>query len=123
MLGEFMETGWAKLNRFLIAAMVSVLLARCGGAVDATVGGSVDGLSGGTSVVLVNNGTDPITVNGNVSYQFDVRIATGAAYAVTVSSQPVGETCTVANGSGTIDQNGDAISNVIVNCFANGTAQ
>lgn len=119
-----METGWAKkLNQFLIAAMDPVLLAGCAGAVDATLGGSVVGLSGGTSVVLVNNGTVPITVNGNASFQFDVRITTGASYAVTVSSQPVGEACTIANGSGTIDQNGDTVSNVIVNCLANGTAQ
>jgi len=78
-------------------------------------------LSGGMSLVLVNNGYDPITVGSNGSFQLDAQVATGAGYAVTVSTQPLGETCTVASGSDTIDQAGDAVTSVVVNCYSNGT--
>ncbi|MBV8635766.1 MAG: hypothetical protein JO002_14825 [Burkholderiaceae bacterium] len=102
-------------------ATASILGACGGGAADATVGGTVVGLSGGTNVVLVDNGSDPITVGGNGSFSFDQKISSGNAYSVTVQTQPIGETCSVANGSGTIDGEGDAVTNVTVNCYATGT--
>lgn len=40
------------------------------------------------------------------------------AYDVTVLTQPVGQTCAVANGSGTIDVSGDDVSSVSVSCAA-----
>ena len=65
-----------------------------------TVGGSVSGLSG--SVVLQDNGADNLTVTANGPFTFATGLASGAAYAVTVKTQPAGQTCTVANGSGTM---------------------
>ena len=79
------------------------------------------GLSGGTSVILVNNGTDPITVSGNGTFTFDQQIAAGSGYSVTVQTQPIGETCLVTNGSGTIDSEGDDVTTVTVTCYATGT--
>jgi hypothetical protein len=104
----------------LLAA--ALLLSACGGgAIDASVGGTMAGLSGGTSAVLVNNGSDPITVGANGTFTFDQQIQSGAAYSVTVQTQPIGETCLVTDGSGTIDSEGDDITSVVVTCYATGT--
>lgn len=62
-----------------------------------TVGGTVSGLTG--SVTLQNNGGDDIIKTTNDGFTFTAQ-AEGADYAVTVSSQPTGQTCTVTNGSG-----------------------
>ncbi len=80
-----------------------------------SVGGSVSGLSGG-SLVLQDNGGDDLTVTGNGSFTFATKLASGAAYAVTVKTNPSGQSCTVQNGSGTI---GSAnVTNVSVSCAA-----
>ena len=82
-----------------------------------SVGGTVSGLSG--SVVLQDNGGDNLTVSANGPFTFATKLASGAAYAVTVQTQPAGQTCTVASGSGTI---GSAnVTNVAVSCTANAT--
>ena len=65
-----------------------------------SVGGSVTGLSG--TVVLRDNGGDDLTLTANGSFAFVTKLATGAAYNVTVKTNPSGQTCSVANGSGTI---------------------
>jgi hypothetical protein len=104
-------------------AVLAGTLSACGGGsgFNASVGGSVSGLSGGTSVILVDNGSDPITVGANGNFTFDQQIESGNGYAVTVQTQPIGETCLVANGSGTIDGEGDAVTSVTVTCYATGT--
>jgi hypothetical protein len=90
-----------------------------GGDVAATptfsVGGSVSGLSG--TVVLADNGADNLTLTANGPFTFATKLASGAAYAVTVKTQPPGQTCTVASGSGTM---GSAnVTNVAVTCTNN----
>ncbi|MGC4394557.1 lactonase family protein [Hydrogenophaga sp. T2] len=65
-----------------------------------TVGGSVSGLAGGRSLVLRNNGADPITVSANGAYAFATRVARNGGYAVSVDTQPTGQTCTVSNATG-----------------------
>ena len=76
-----------------------------------SVGGTVSGLTG--SVTLQNNGGDDIIKTTNDGFTFTAQVA-GSDYAVTVSSQPTGQTCTVTNGSGTnITAN---ITNVTVTC-------
>jgi hypothetical protein len=77
-----------------------------------TVGGTVAGLVG--TVVLQNNGGDNLTVAASGAFTFGTAPETGSAYAVTVLSQPVGQTCTVANGTGTIS--GAHVTNVSVTC-------
>jgi hypothetical protein len=79
-----------------------------------TVGGSVSGLSG--TVVLQDNGGDDLSVTANGSFTFATSLASGAAYAVTVKTNPSGQTCTVSSGSGTV---GTAnVTNVAVTCAA-----
>ena len=66
-----------------------------------TVGGTLSGLASGT-LVLQNNGGDDLTRTVNGSFNFATTVTTGSAYSVTVLTQPLGHTCTVSNGSGTI---------------------
>ena len=81
-----------------------------------SVGGTVSGLSG--SVVLQDNGGDNLTVTANGPFTFATKLAAGASYNVTVKTQPSGQTCTVASGTGTI---GSAnVTNVAVSCAATG---
>ena len=82
-----------------------------------SVGGSVSGLSG--TVVLQDNGGDDLTVTANGPFAFATKLAGGAAYNVTVKTNPSGQSCSVANGSGTI---GSAdVTNVAVSCTSNPT--
>jgi len=75
------------------------------------VGGKVAGIRG--VAVLSSNGQS-LDVAGDGSFQFATALASGTTYAVTVSSQPIGQTCTVTRGSGTIVAG--AITDVQVNC-------
>ena len=80
-----------------------------------TLGGSVEGLGNGNSVVLQNNGTDNKTIGANGAFTFATAVNAGSTYAVTVLTQPTGQACTVANGSGTASGN---VSNIAVSCGA-----
>ena len=80
-----------------------------------TVGGNVSGLNG--SVTLLNNGGNALTVSANGSFIFTTALSNGAAYGVTVGTQPAGQTCSVTNGSGNIA--GTNVSNVSVTCTTN----
>ncbi|HSY26395.1 MAG TPA: hypothetical protein VK832_02745 [Burkholderiaceae bacterium] len=111
---------YSKLAVLILSSAAAFLISGCGGTtVNATIGGTVAGLSGGTTVVLVNNGTDPITVGANGTFTFDVQIASGSNYNVTVQTNPIGETCTVTSGSGAVDGDGDQVTSVLVTCDAN----
>jgi len=82
-----------------------------------TVGGTVTGLTG--TVTLLNNGMNSTSISTVGSFTFSTAIAEGSTYAVTVSSQPVDQTCTVANGTGTMG--GANVTNVSVSCDTNNT--
>jgi len=107
----------SKIATLLQCSAAALLVVGCGGStVNTTISGTVIGLSGGTSVGLTDNGSDTITVGANGAFTFDVQVASGSGYAVTIATQPAGEFCTVTNGSGTIDSNGDPVTNVVVSC-------
>ena len=82
-----------------------------------TVGGTVSGLSG--TVVLQDNGGDNLTINSNGSFTFATPVAQGSTYNVSVLTQPVTQTCTVTNGSGTMG--GANVTNVGLTCVTNTT--
>ncbi len=82
-----------------------------------TVGGRVSGLSG--PLVLQDNGGDDLTLTADGSFTFVTSLADGANYAVTVRSKPASQTCTVANGTGTIA--GANVTNVEVSCAGTST--
>jgi hypothetical protein len=79
-----------------------------------TVGGTVSGLSG--TVMLQNNGGNDLTVSANGTFTFSTALQNAAAYSVAVLTQPSGQTCTVANGTGTIAAAN--VTNVGVSCSA-----
>ncbi|HUM13868.1 MAG TPA: hypothetical protein VLT82_23170, partial [Myxococcaceae bacterium] len=81
-----------------------------------TIGGTVSGLTG-TGLVLRNNGGDDLSVASSGPFTFATALTTGSPYAVTVRTQPAGQTCTVSSGSGTV---GTAnVTSVAVSCAAN----
>jgi len=107
----------SKVFATLFVSLVALASATAAHAATFTVGGTVSGLLTGTSVTLLNNGTDALKVTANGKFTFTTALATGAAYAVTVSVQPTNETCTVTGGSGTV---GSAnVTTVKVACKAN----
>ena len=77
-----------------------------------TVGGTVSGLNG--TVVLQNNGGNNLSISANGGFTFTTALATGGAYSVTVLTQPVSQTCAVANGAGTVS--GANVTGVTVTC-------
>ncbi len=80
-----------------------------------TIGGMVSGLmDSGGGVVLQNNHGTPMTINSNGAFTFALPAASGGTYAVTVLTPPNGESCTVANGNGTIGAAN--VTNVSVGC-------
>lgn len=102
-----------RITRLLCGAAMALGLAGCTGG---EVGGTVSGLGEGLSVTLLNNGADPLTVTRNGSFVFNDTVEANATYAVTVGTQPVGQSCSVSNGSGTIDEDGTSVENVLVSC-------
>lgn len=80
-----------------------------------SVGGTISGLAG--TVVLENNGGDALSTSTDGAFNFPALVAEGGAYAVTVATQPAGQTCSVSNGSGTVGAT--AIQNVKVVCATN----
>ncbi len=84
-----------------------------------TIGGKVSGLASGASVTLLDNASDSDTVSANGAFTFAKSVASGGAYAVTVGTQPSGQTCTVSNASGNgVNAN---VTNVSVVCASNAT--
>jgi hypothetical protein len=80
---------------------------------NSTVGGTVSGLTAGTAVTLSNGQILlPVAVNG--AFSFPGTLGLGASYTITVSTQPVGLTCTVLNGTGIVTAN--VAINVAVTC-------
>ena len=79
-----------------------------------TVSGTVSGLGSGKSVVLQNNSANNQTVaSPSSTFSFPTQ-ADLSGYSVTVLTQPVGQTCLVTNGSGTLA--GANVTNVLVTC-------
>lgn len=126
------ESRLLALWHFARVAALSGLLAACGGGgsdsvtpppapTTHTVGGTVTGLAASTTL-QVANGTDLVAISAAGGFTLPTPLTAQQAYTVTVSQQPTGQFCNVANGSGTVaSQN---IVNIVVACaktFAGGT--
>lgn len=106
------------IRNCLFTLATAVLLVSCGGGGSSTpthtVGGIVSGLTSG-SLVLKNNNGDDLTISANsTSFTFATALASGAAYAVTVATQPSGLTCSMSSGGGTIASAN--VTNVVMAC-------
>jgi hypothetical protein len=96
-------------GRFSSTRSLSVLLAAgaltaCGNVdvsfVFYSLSGNVGGLTPGLTLIISNSGLDSLTINSSGSFTLSNVVASGGSYDVTVTSQPSGEHCSVANGSG-----------------------
>ncbi len=102
---------------WILVACAALVLTACGGGTPvAAVGGTVTGLAAGAAVDLQDNNSTVLAVSGSAAFEFPGTLPANTPYAVTVAAQPPGATCSVANGSGTMDGNGDPVTNVLVNC-------
>jgi len=83
------------------------------------VAAAVSGLSG--QGLVLRNGTDTVEPGGNGRFPFTQRVASGAAYLVTVGAQPTApwQTCTASESSGTVQ---GADITVPVSCTTNAYA-
>jgi len=108
----------SKIRTLVAVTFFAMLIAACGGGGGSsgssggstpppatyTIGGSVSGLTG-SGLVLQNNAGNNLTVPAKAtSFTFSTALAGGAAYAVTVLTQPTNpsQTCTVSGGSGNV---------------------
>jgi hypothetical protein len=98
-----------------VTANVTNVLITCS-ATTYTIGGSLSGLAGGAQVTLLNNSSDPLPLSADGAFQFSTRVAHDGSYAVTVGTQPAGQSCRVTNGTGSsVTSN---VSNITVACGA-----
>ena len=81
-----------------------------------SIGGTVSGLAQGTTLVLQDNGNDTLTVSASGTFTFREKVATGAAYSVSVLTQPTSQSCSVTKGSGSVGS--AAVTNIQVTCTA-----
>src|SRR6185437_3598603 len=111
--------------RGCVVAGTILLLSACGGGnsnsdtggntpatATYTVGGTLTGLNG--SITLQDNAGDNLTLAANGNFVFDTRVASGSTYDVTVAPASAGQTCSVANGNGTVSNAN--ITSVQVTC-------
>jgi N-acetylneuraminic acid mutarotase len=81
-----------------------------------SLGGSITGLS--TAGLILANGTDTVSAPAAAtSFTFPTSVAYTSGYAVSVSAQPTGLTCTVSAGTSTMPA--AAVTTVVVTCSPN----
>jgi hypothetical protein len=105
------------LARPVAAGLLCLLLASCGGggggaaapaadptgnSASYTVSVTVSNLQPGTSLTLLDDNQDSLTVSANGTVAFATSLANGSLYSVSVATQPTGQTCSVSQGSGTV---------------------
>jgi hypothetical protein len=124
-----MNQSTLRIVRLLMTSLGTALLAACGGgggggsapAAPATylVVANVSGLSGSGLVLALGNGTN-VNVSGNGAVTLATGLSTGAAYSVTIDTQPINpvQTCSVSGGSGNVTGSNAMVA---VSCVA-GTA-
>ena len=76
-----------------------------------TVNANVSGLTG-TGLVLLDNGTDSLTIPGNGTTPFQTQVPNGSPYNVTIQTQPSGQTCTLGVPSSGVINGADVSVNV-----------
>ena len=80
------------------------------------MGGSVSGLGNGLTLALLKNGSDLLSLTANGSFTFATPMAAGS-YVVSIGTQPVGQSCVITNGSGTVGTSN--VTNISVTCSSN----
>lgn len=94
---------------------LALLLSACfgDGTADHALGGSVTGLTG--SGLVIANGADTLALAaGATSFTMPAAVAEGDTYALTVQTQPTGQTCSFSRGSGTMGT--QPVTNAALTC-------
>jgi len=73
----------------------------------------------GNGLVVQNNGTDNLTINTDGVFTFATALADGSPYSISVFTQPLNpsQTCSVTNGSGTINGSNVVDSQITCSCI------
>lgn len=83
-----------------------------GGTTTYSVGGTLSGLAAGKSVVVAQAPSGPsATLSANGPYSLALPV--GTTYDLRIQTQPVGQTCAVTNGTGTVQSD---VSSIAVAC-------
>ncbi|PTL81227.1 NHL repeat-containing protein [Vitiosangium sp. GDMCC 1.1324] len=90
---------------------VAMLVAACGEK-EFRIGGTISGLSGGITLQL--NGQETLARDADGPFTFETRVKDEGTYAVTVTSAPAEQDCTVEGGTGKVA--GADVSSVQVRC-------
>lgn len=118
-------------SRYRLVPLVLLIcfsaLTSCGGgsgtgsSATYSIGGEVSGLTG-TGLVIQDLGSDSKAISADAPFfTFRTAVAVTGVYNVTVEAQPSNpkQTCTVANGAGTVSAN---VTGVLVKCIGGGVA-
>lgn len=106
-----------KAGLWLVCTASMVWMAGCGGGGgNATLSGSLSGLAAGLSVTLQVNSANDLALTGNQAFSFPATVPSNRGYKATVLTQPVGQTCSIANGSGSVDSIGNNVDGIAVTC-------
>lgn len=109
------------VSQLIFITLLSAALFACGGGgggggntpASYSVSGSVNGLTN-TGLVLQNNNSDDLAISADGNFTFLTTVGDLSGYSVTVSSQPLRQTCIVTNGSGTVA--GSNINDIVISC-------
>ena len=125
MLTDLANVRFSRLNIVpgVVSTALCLLLAACGGGGSPgdppatpqtySLSATVSGLNS-AGLVLMANATAVTVAEGATTQPLATGLTSGTSYSVTVATQPTGETCTVAGGSGAIQSAN--VANVVVTC-------
>jgi uncharacterized protein YfaP (DUF2135 family) len=106
--------------KILWFATLALAFTACGGGGDDPttsqpfkISGNLSGLGADKQVILQNNQANPTTIASNGKFSFSEPIPANGSYAVTVASQPVGQSCSVSSASGTNVQTDVSVVTVV----------
>jgi hypothetical protein len=88
-----------------IIVILFVVIAACSGHSSPgsySIGGTISGLASGSSLTLTDNGSDVLVVSVNGAFSFATPLSGGVSYAVSLTTAPARQTCTLSGGSGTV---------------------
>jgi N-acetylneuraminic acid mutarotase len=98
------------------SATVTKEAVTCAANATYTLGGTISGLTASGLVLASGTGATLTVSSGASSFTFVTALSAGTAYSMTVSTQPSGLGCSIANGSGTMPAAN--VTNVQVSCSA-----
>ena len=80
------------------------------------ISGTITGLDTGAQLTLLDNGADPLKLSSNGSFVFPTPIAQGGSYQITISSNPMAQTCSISNQTGSGAGITANVTNVAITC-------